>query len=72
MSLAQVSPLRSIQPLDEGAVLLVADYHARGRTSGAEVRGMVIWLYRFREGKIARVEGYASRDKALEAAGLSE
>jgi ketosteroid isomerase-like protein len=60
-----------ITELDGGAVLLVADYHARGRTSGAEVRGTVIWLYRFRRGKIARVEGYASRDEALKAAGLS-
>jgi ketosteroid isomerase-like protein len=57
---------------DDGAVLVVADHHARGRISGAEVRGTVVWLYRFRQGKIARVDGYASRDEALEAVGLPE
>jgi ketosteroid isomerase-like protein len=57
--------------LDGGAVLLVADYHGRGRISGAEVGGTVVWLYHFRRGKIARVEGYASRDEARETAGLS-
>jgi ketosteroid isomerase-like protein len=63
--------VKEMTELDGGAVLLVADYHARGRVSGAEVRGTVVWLYGFRQGKIARVEGYASRDEALEAAGLA-
>jgi ketosteroid isomerase-like protein len=62
--------LREVTELEGGAVLVVADHHARGRTSGAEVHGMVVWLYRLREGKIVRVEGYGSRDEALEAAGL--
>jgi ketosteroid isomerase-like protein len=55
--------------LDGGAVLLVAEYHARGRISGVEVHGSVVWLYGFRRGRIARVEGYASRDEALKAVG---
>jgi ketosteroid isomerase-like protein len=63
--------VKEMTELDGGAVLLVADYHAHGRVSGAEVRGTVVWLYGFRQGKIARVEGYASRDEALEAGGLS-
>jgi hypothetical protein len=50
-------------------VLLVAEYHARGRISGVEVHGSVVWLYGFRRGRIARVEGYASRDEALKAVG---
>jgi ketosteroid isomerase-like protein len=58
--------------LDDGAVLLVANHHARGRISGAEVHGTVVWLYHFRRGKIARVEGYVSRAAALEAVGLTE
>jgi ketosteroid isomerase-like protein len=62
--------LTEMTELDGGAVLLLADYHARGRISGAEVSDTVVWLYRFRRGKIARVEGYASRDEALEGTGL--
>jgi ketosteroid isomerase-like protein len=58
--------------LENGAVLVVADHHARGRASGVEVRGTVIWVYRLRGGKITRVEGFASRAQALEAAGVSE
>src|ERR1700730_5937156 len=56
--------------LDGGAVLLVADHHASGRISGVEVHATVVWLYGFRRGKIARVEGYATRVEALEAVGL--
>ena len=58
--------------LQDGAVLLVADHHARGRASGVEVRVTVIWVYRLRGGKITRGEGFASRQHALEAAGLRE
>src|SRR4051794_22676121 len=47
---------------DDGSVLLVADMHAIGRGSGVEVVGEVIWLYRVRDGKIARVEGGTTRD----------
>jgi ketosteroid isomerase-like protein len=63
--------VKEMTELDNGAVLLVADYHARGRKSGVELHDTVVWLYRLSHGKIARVEGYASRDEALEAAGLS-
>jgi ketosteroid isomerase-like protein len=63
--------VRELTELDDGAVLLVADYHARGRKSGVELRDTVVWLYRFSHGKIARVEGYPSRDEALGAAGTS-
>jgi ketosteroid isomerase-like protein len=60
--------VKEMTELDGGAVLVMADYHGRGRLSGAEVHGTVLWLYRFRGEKIARVEGYESRDAALEAA----
>ena len=53
-------------------VLLVASHRGRGRSSGAEVRGQNAYLYTVREGKIARVELYASRAAALEAAGTPE
>jgi ketosteroid isomerase-like protein len=64
--------LKELTELEDGSVLVVADHHARGRASGAEVHGTVVWLYRLREGKIIRVEGYPSRDDALEAAGLRQ
>jgi ketosteroid isomerase-like protein len=64
--------LKELTELEDGSVLVVADHHARGRASGAEVHGIVVWLYRLREGKIIRVEGYPSRDDALEAAGLRQ
>jgi ketosteroid isomerase-like protein len=50
------------------AVLIVANHHGHGRTSGAEVRGKTAYLYGVSGGKVARVELYASRDEALEAA----
>jgi ketosteroid isomerase-like protein len=64
--------LKELTELEDGTVLVVADHHARGRASGAEVQGTVVWRYRLREGKIIRVEGYPSRDDALEAAGVRQ
>jgi ketosteroid isomerase-like protein len=55
-----------------GVILLVANHRGRGRSSGAEVRGQTGYLYTVRGGKIARVELFADRSAALEAAGLSE
>ena len=57
--------VREITELDDGSVLLVADHHARGRTSGAEVHGEVVWVYRLRSGRIIHVEGFESREKAV-------
>src|SRR6266540_3800441 len=64
--------VKEARELENGAVLVVADHQARGRASGVDVRGTVIWVYRLRGGKITRVEGFASRAQALEAAGLRE
>jgi ketosteroid isomerase-like protein len=55
-----------------GVILLVANHRGRGRSSGAEVRGQTGYLYTVRRGKIVRVELFADRAAALEAAGLSE
>jgi ketosteroid isomerase-like protein len=49
--------IKEIAELEDGSVAVVADHHARGRASGVEVHGTVAWLYRFRDGKIVRVEG---------------
>jgi ketosteroid isomerase-like protein len=42
----------------------------RGSSSEVEIR--IGELYTFREGKLVRGQGFAEREKALEAAGLSE
>lgn len=52
-----------------GSVLLVASHGGRGRSSGVEVEGRTAYLYTLRAGMIARVELYADRAAALEAAG---
>jgi ketosteroid isomerase-like protein len=51
-------------------VLLITSHGGRGRTSGVEVKGESGYLYTVRDGKIARVELYASGAAALQAAGL--
>lgn len=58
--------------LPTGEVLVVAEHHARGRASGVEVRGTIVWVYRLENGRIDRVEGFPTSDAALEARGLSE
>ena len=63
--------IREIRDLGD-AVFLFAAHQGRGRSSGVEVQGETAYLYTVRAGKVARVEIYASRAKALEAAGLSE
>ena len=64
--------LKEVTELADGGVLVVADHHARGRASGVEVRGDVVWVYRLRDGKITQVQAYDSRADALEAAGDQE
>ncbi len=64
--------IEELTELGNGAILVLAAHHARGRASGVEVHGTVVWLYHLSQGKIARVEGFKSRDAALKAAGLSE
>ncbi len=64
--------VKEARELETGAVLIVADHYARGRASGAEVRGTVVWVYRLSGGEITRVEGFPSREEALEASGRSE
>ena len=51
-------------------IFIFATHSGRGRLSGAPVSGANGYLYRVREGKIARVEFYPSRGDALAAAGV--
>ncbi len=56
---------------DEVAVS-VTRHRGRGRESGIEMDFEVFYVQRGRDGKLARVEMFFSREQALEAAGVSE
>jgi ketosteroid isomerase-like protein len=59
--------IKELSEDEDGSVHLVAEHRARGRASGVELEGTVAWLYRFRDGKIVRVEGTGEFDsQALE------
>jgi ketosteroid isomerase-like protein len=64
--------VEEIVDLDESSVLLIARHHARGRASGIETEGEVIWHYRLCDGKITHLETYETRVQALKAVGLEE
>jgi ketosteroid isomerase-like protein len=64
--------IREIAEIGDDGVFVVTDARGRGRGSGVEAAETFAFLYRFREGKITRMEGYLTREEALEAAGLSE
>ena len=53
-------------------VMVVFRFTARGRESGIPVEVLSAQVWTFREGKVWRNVVFASRDEALEAAGLSE
>ena len=56
---------------DEVAVS-VTRHRGRGRESGIEMDFLVFYVQRGRDGKLARMEMFFSREHALEPAGLSE
>ena len=51
-----------IDEREDGSIVLKAEHHARGRASGVEVRGGILWRYWFRDEKIIRVEGSGEFD----------
>jgi ketosteroid isomerase-like protein len=53
-------------------VFLTAHHRGRGRGSGIEVDTRLYCVYTVRNGKVVRVDEYADRGAALEAAGLRE
>jgi uncharacterized protein len=53
-------------------VVLVAHHQGRGRKSGVEVDARFYEVYTLRGGKVLRIDEYADRAGALEAAGLRE
>jgi len=59
--------------IDAGNRVLVTAYHrGRGRGSGVEVDTRFYEVYTLRDGKVVRVDEYAERAEALDAAGLRE
>lgn len=50
-------------------VIIVTDLVARGRETGADVRGRYVFLFEIREGVIVRGREYATTEEALAAAG---
>jgi ketosteroid isomerase-like protein len=65
-----VESTETIQGPDD-RVLAVEQWRASGR-DGLEIDFEVLDLYRFRDGRIVRIDGFTDRAEALEAAGLSE
>jgi ketosteroid isomerase-like protein len=53
-------------------VVTIVRQHASAKHGGPEVEMRFAQLWTFRDGLVARMEMYADRDEALEAAGLSE
>ena len=57
---------------DGDRVFVAARFRASGRASGVEVDTRLYEVYTVRDGKVLRIDEYATRDEALEAAGLRE
>jgi ketosteroid isomerase-like protein len=53
-------------------VIAVTHLVGRGRETETDVRGSYVFRYRFRDGMIIEGREYATKEEALEAAGLSE
>jgi ketosteroid isomerase-like protein len=64
--------IKEVRELYEGLVFLFAGFQGSGRASGAETSGEAAYLYRVENGKVARVQLFVTRERALEAASLPE
>jgi ketosteroid isomerase-like protein len=58
--------------LGHDRAVVIFQCRGKGRASGVEVDMQINDVWTFKDGKIARMWGYATRDEALEAAGLRE
>ena len=47
-------------------VIVLASYHGRGKGSGVEIRQEGAHVFKMRDGKVVRLEVFASRARALE------
>jgi ketosteroid isomerase-like protein len=64
--------IREIAEVGDDGVLMVAAVRGRGRGSDVDAKEIFPFLFRLREGKVTRMDGYLSRAEALQAAGLRE
>jgi hypothetical protein len=46
-------------------VVVLATYHGRGKGSGVEIRQLGAHVFKLRDGKVIRLEIFASREKAI-------
>jgi uncharacterized protein len=53
-------------------VVVLASYHGRGKGSGVEIHQQGAHVFKLRDGKIVRMEIFASRERALESVGSAE
>jgi ketosteroid isomerase-like protein len=60
--------VHDVRTLDDGRVLVLARFQARGSTSGVRVDWPAAWICRMNQGKVAHVQFYADADAALAAA----
>jgi len=62
--------------VEAGDQVVALERHSARGVKGSEAEGMVghsfACLYTFRDGKVSQVKEYATREQALEAAGLRE
>ena len=58
--------------VSDDVVVSVTRHRGRGRESGIEMDFQVFYVHRGRDGKLARMEMFFSREQAFEAAGLVE
>jgi len=54
------------------SVLVLAEFRATGKGSGAEVEQSIGYLFEFEDGLIRRAKAYLTPEEALETAGLRE
>ena len=66
----RIAPVELIDA-EECVVVAVMSYGGRARQSGIEIAGTYGVVFTIRDGKITRGREYATREQALEAAGLS-
>jgi ketosteroid isomerase-like protein len=66
-----VVPEEFFEPDDQRVVIFVRAT-AQGRGSHAPVEAHIVHALQFREDKIARLDGYANREMALEALGMTD
>ena len=48
-------------------VIVLASYHGRGKGSGVEIHQEGAHVFKLRDGKVVRLEVFASRERAMEA-----